>query len=140
MSGRLAYTTLLIDAYQPALEYFRDVLNFQVLEDQVLSDDKRWVVVAPSSEGGALLLARASTPEQRSLIGRQGGGRVWLFLQTPDFEQEYARMLRNGVRFEEAPREESYGRVAIFADRWGNRWDLIQPRAVGVPADPGPLA
>ena len=129
MPPRLAYTTLLIDEYDPALEYFRTVLSFVVLSDESLGDGKRWVVVAPSHEGGALLLARAVTPDQVSMIGRQGGGRVWLFLHTDDFDRDYLHLQTHGVRFEEAPRDEAYGRVVVFVDRWGNRWDLIQPKA-----------
>jgi uncharacterized glyoxalase superfamily protein PhnB len=129
MPPRLAYTTLLIDEYDPALEYFRTVLRFIVLSDVSLGDGKRWVVVAPSHEGGALLLARAGTPDQVSMIGQQGGGRVWLFLHTDDFERDYLHLQTHGIRFEEAPRDEAYGRVVVFVDRWGNRWDLIQPKA-----------
>jgi catechol 2,3-dioxygenase-like lactoylglutathione lyase family enzyme len=127
MSSRLAYTTLLVDQYDPALEFFRSALGFVVLQDEALGGGKRWVVVAPSPEGGALLLARAATPDQVAMIGKQGGGRVWLFLHTDDFERDYQRLQRHGVRFEEAPRDEAYGRVAVFVDPWGNRWDLIQP-------------
>lgn len=129
MTSRLAYTTLLIDEYDPAVEYFRTVLGFVVLRDESLGGGKRWVVVAPSHEGGALLLARAGTPDQVAMIGRQGGGRVWLFLHTDDFDRDYQHLQRHGVRFEEAPRDEAYGRLVVFVDRWGNRWDLIQPKA-----------
>lgn len=129
MPARLAYTTLLIEEYDAALEYFRTVLRFVVLSDEPLADGKRWVVVAPSQQGGALLLARAATPDQVSMIGRQGGDRVWLFLHTDEFEQDYLHLQTHGVRFEEAPRDEAYGRVVVFVDRWGNRWDLIQPKA-----------
>jgi len=120
-------TSLLVPDYDEALAFFTQVLRFRVLEDTALSPDKRWVVVAPSSSGGALLLARASTPEQRTLIGRQGGGRVWLFLHTDDLDAEMAHMRTHGVAFAEAPRTEAYGRVVVFTDPWGNRWDLIQP-------------
>ena len=129
MSSRLAYTTLLVDEYDPALEFFQSSLGFVVLQDEALGGGKRWVVVAPSQEGGALLLARAATPDQVAMIGKQGGGRVWLFLHTDDFERDYQRLQVHGVRFEEAPRDEAYGRVVVFVDPWGNRWDLIQPKA-----------
>ncbi len=75
-----------------------------------------------------MLLAKASTAEQRELVGKQGGDRVWLFLHTDNFDRDYARMQRHGVRFEELPRNEAHGRVVIFVDRWGNRWDLIEPK------------
>ena len=127
MKRRLAYVSLLIDDYESALKYFSEVLGFIVLQDDLVSEEKRWVVVAPSNEGSALLLAKASTPEQRALVGKQGGGRVWLFLHTDDFDRDYARMQQLGVRFEESPRNEPYGQVVIFVDRWGNRWDLIEP-------------
>ena len=120
-------TSLLVPDYDEALAFFTQALHFRVLQDTPLSPDKRWVVVAPSSSGGALLLARASTPEQRALIGRQGGGRVWLFLHTDDLDADMARMRTHGVAFAEAPRTEAYGRVVVFTDPWGNRWDLIQP-------------
>jgi catechol 2,3-dioxygenase-like lactoylglutathione lyase family enzyme len=129
MPSRLAYTTLLIDDYDRAIAYFTRVLGFAVRADERLSATKRWVVVAPPGEGGALLLAEASTPAQRALIGGQGGGRVWLFLHTGDFAAEHARLIAGGVRFEESPRDEPYGRVAVFVDCWGNRWDLVQPSA-----------
>lgn len=127
MKRRLAYVSLLIDDYESALKYFSEVLGFIVLQDDLVSEEKRWVVVAPSNEGSALLLAKASTPEQRELVGKQGGGRVWLFLHTDDFDRDYARMQQLGVRFEESPRNEPYGQVVIFVDQWGNRWDLIEP-------------
>jgi len=129
MPSRLAYTTLLVDEYDPALEFFQSVLGFVVLQDEALGGGKRWVVVAPSQEGGALLLARAATPDQVAMIGKQGGGRVWLFLHTDDFQRDYQRLQAHGVRFEETPRDEAYGRVVVFVDPWGNRWDLIQPKA-----------
>jgi catechol 2,3-dioxygenase-like lactoylglutathione lyase family enzyme len=120
-------TSLLVPDYDEALAFFTQALRFQVRQDTALSPDKRWVVVAPSSSGGALLLARAATPEQRTLIGRQGGGRVWLFLHTDDLDADMAHLRTHGVAFAEAPRTEAYGRVVVFTDPWGNRWDLIQP-------------
>jgi uncharacterized glyoxalase superfamily protein PhnB len=132
MQRNLAYASLLIDDYDNALEYFTQVLGFEVVQNEQLTNEKRWIVVAPSAEGGALLLAKASTTEQRDLVGKQGGGRVWLFLHTDDFDRDYARMQEYGVRFEETPRSEPYGKVAVFADRWGNRWDLVESREVRV--------
>jgi len=129
MTRRLACTSLLIDDYDVAIDYFKRVLRFQLLEDTPLAPGKRWVVVAPSGQGGALLLARAATPQQQALVGGQGGGRVWLFLHTDDFDADVAHLRSHGVRFTEAPRDEAYGRVVVFEDRWGNRWDLIEPKA-----------
>lgn len=128
MQRRLAYISLLVDDYVFAVDYFTRVLGFVVLEDEQLSPHKRWVVVAPSKDGSALLLAKASTPEQQAMIGKQGGGRVWLFLHTDDFDRDYARLQAYGVRFEESPRTEAYGKVVVFSDHWGNRWDLIERR------------
>ena len=128
MRRRLPYVSLLIDDYDLAIDYFTRVLGFVVREDERLNEQKRWVVVAPSDEGGAFLLAKASTPEQRAMIGKQGGGRVWLFLHTDDFDRDYAHFRTHGVRFEEGPRTETYGKVVVFVDRWGNRWDLIERR------------
>jgi predicted enzyme related to lactoylglutathione lyase len=129
MPRSLALTSLLVPDYDEALAFFTQALRFEVLEDRALAPGKRWVVVAPSSSGGALLLARASTPEQRALIGHQGGGRVWLFLHTDDLDADRAHMRAHGVVFAEEPRSEPYGRVLVFTDPWGNRWDLMQPAA-----------
>lgn len=128
MTRSLAYTSVLVPAYDEAIAFFTGVLRWTLLQDTPLSDTKRWVVVSPGQPGGALLLAQASTPEQRSLIGRQGGGRVWLFLHTDDLDTDMAHMQAHGVHFTETPRQEDYGRVVVFVDPWGNRWDLIQPR------------
>jgi len=128
MSRRLAPTTLLVPGYDEARAWFSEVLRFEVLEDTPIGPGKRWLVVAPSHEGGALLLARASTPDQQALIGRQGGGRVWLFLHSDDFDADLARLRRHGVQVEGAPRDEPYGRVVVFVDPWGNRWDLLEPK------------
>jgi predicted enzyme related to lactoylglutathione lyase len=128
MPRSLALTSFLVPDYDEALSFFTGALRFTVMQDTPLSPTKRWVVVAPSSStGGALLLARAANPEQQALIGRQGGGRVWLFLHCDDLDAEMAHMRGHGVAFAEAPRDEAYGRVVVFTDPWGNRWDLIQP-------------
>lgn len=129
MPRQLAYTSLLVDDYDAALRFFTEALRFELREDTQLSPSKRWIVVAPSAQGGALLLAKANTPEQQALVGRQGGGRVWLFLHTDDLDAEMRHMQAHDVRFAEAPRNEAYGRVVIFLDLYGNRWDLIEPRA-----------
>jgi catechol 2,3-dioxygenase-like lactoylglutathione lyase family enzyme len=129
MPRRLIYTTLLVPDYDEAIAYFTAVLRFELREDTRLSPGKRWVVVAPSAQGGALLLAQPGSAEQAALIGRQGAGRVWLFLHTDDLDGDIAHLRAHGVVFEGGVREEGYGRVAVFADRWGNRWDLIEPPA-----------
>ncbi len=127
MPRRLAYTSLLVDDYDRAIDFFTQALRFELRLDTPLSADKRWVVVAPSDSGGALLLAKAGNAEQRALVGKQGAGRVWLFLHTDDIDADIAHMQSHGVRFTEQPRDETYGRVVVFVDPWGNRWDLIQP-------------
>ena len=101
MARRLACTSLLVNDYDEAIRFFVGALRFELLEDTALSDTKRWVRVAPSREGGTLLLARPSTPEQRALVGGQGAGRVWLFLLTDDLDADIANMKDHGVRFTE---------------------------------------
>jgi len=129
MPQRLALTALLVAEYDPAIAFFVDRLGFSLVADTPQGDGKRWVVVAPPGAGsGGLLLARAADEAQRAAIGRQGGGRVFLFLETDDFDRDHARMAAAGVRFLEAPRRESYGSVAVFEDLCGNRWDLIERR------------
>ena len=132
MGHSLVYTSLLVPSYDEALAFFTQVLRWTVREDIRLSDSKRWLVVAPGEDegggGGALLLARASTPEQQALIGRQCGGRVGWFLHTGMLDADMGRMQAHGVHFTETPRSEPYGRVVVFIDPWGNRWDLIEPK------------
>jgi catechol 2,3-dioxygenase-like lactoylglutathione lyase family enzyme len=130
MSGRIALTALLVRDYDEAIRFFTRALGFTLLEDSPSGPGKRWVRVAPAGGGGGeLLLARAATPEQERAIGNQSGGRVFLFLETDDFERDVARMRAEGVRFIEAPRQESYGSVAVFLDLYGNKWDLIGRKA-----------
>ncbi len=120
--------SILVDDYDRAIAYYCTALGFVLLEDRVVSTDKRWVRVAPSAQGTALLLAKATTPRQRAAIGDQAGGRVFLFLETTDFERDFTAMRQRGVTFCEEPRDEPYGMVAVFEDLYGNRWDLIEPR------------
>lgn len=123
--------TLLVREYDPAIAFFTDILGFSLIEDTMVTEEKRWVVVAPSTEkGGALLLAKATTLEQSAAIGNQAGGRVFAFLRTTDFDADYQRMRAAGVRFAEEPREEPYGKVVVFYDVSGNKWDLIQARNI----------
>lgn len=124
----LGAVTFLVRDYDEAITFFVEALNFDLIEDSPQGDGKRWVTVAPrGSSGTRLLLARAVTDEQRAHVGHQGGGRVFLFLQTEDFVADHARMRAHGVRFREEPRHEPYGTVVVFEDLYGNRWDLIQP-------------
>ncbi len=124
----IALTALLVGDYDEAIAFYRDKLGFTLAEDTALSPDKRWVVVRPpGAREGGLLLARASEERQWRAIGNQSGGRVFLFLQTDDFDRDHAAFIGRGVRFVEEPRREAYGSVAVFEDLYGNRWDLIGP-------------
>ena len=129
-STRLAALALVVPEYDATIAFFTGTLGFRLTEDiaQVRPDGsaKRWVTVEPPGGGVRIVLARAETPAQSAAIGNQCGGRVFLFLDTDDFARDHARMLAAGVVFEEAPRTEPYGTVAVWRDPWGNRWDLIQ--------------
>lgn len=127
MPRTLAAVSLLVHDYDEALDFFTRVLRFQLREDTPMGDGKRWVVVAPDADGTGLLLAKAANEVQRAQVGHQSGGRVFLFLHTDDFDRDYAHLHACGVRFTELPRAEPYGRVVVFLDLYGNRWDLIQP-------------
>jgi catechol 2,3-dioxygenase-like lactoylglutathione lyase family enzyme len=120
--------TLVVRDYDEAIAYYTTALGFELLEDTPVGGGKRWVVVAPpGGRGASLLLARAATPEQAARVGDQTGGRVFLFLRTDDFARDYRDFQARGVRFTEEPRHEAYGTVAVFADLYGNRWDLVGP-------------
>lgn len=124
----LAQVTLVVDEYDQAIGWFTNILGFELVEDTVLSAAKRWVVVRPSGgRGAALLLAKAANLQQKQAIGKQTGGRVGFFLETDDFGRDFAELSAKGVSFLETPRREAYGMVAVFADPWGNTWDLLQP-------------
>jgi catechol 2,3-dioxygenase-like lactoylglutathione lyase family enzyme len=124
----ISQVALLVRDYDEAKRFFMQSLRFVLLEDAPLAGDKRWVRVAPSRSGGAaLLLAKAVTPEQERAVGNQTGGRVFMFLRTDNFHDDYEHMKSRGVRFTEAPRSESYGTVVVFLDLYGNKWDLIGP-------------
>lgn len=124
----LGAVTFLVRDYDEAIAFFTGALRFELLEDTSLGAGKRWVRVAPRGNSGTqLLLAKASTPEQEAALGRQAGGRVFLFLHTDDFQRDAAHLQAAGVRFLEAPRREAYGTVAVFADLYGNKWDLLEP-------------
>ena len=133
MKQTLGLVALVVRDYDEAIDFYVRVLGFTLVEDTFQpAQNKRWVVVSPpGATESRLLLARASNGEQASRVGNQTGGRVFLFLETDDFERDHARMTAAGVRFVEAPRQEAYGVVAVFEDVCGNRWDLIQPRSQG---------
>jgi catechol 2,3-dioxygenase-like lactoylglutathione lyase family enzyme len=124
--ARLISVALVVPHYDAAIAFFCDVLGFALTAD-LDQGAKRWVTVRPPGGGAQLVLAQADGPRQMAAIGDQCGGRVWLFLETDDFARDHARMIAAGVVFEESPRHEPYGIVAVWRDPWGNRWDLIQP-------------
>ncbi len=134
MTQHIGYVTLLVPDYDEAIAFFTQTLGFRLGEDTPLADGKRWVLVTPSTRGGtSLLLARASTAEQRSCIGKQTGGRIAFFLHTDDCVHDYAELTARGLKFVEPPRKESYGTVAMFQDPYGNRWDLLELFDRGAP-------
>jgi catechol 2,3-dioxygenase-like lactoylglutathione lyase family enzyme len=128
MKQSIIHVALVVRDYDEAIEFYCQKLNFKLVEDTYQPEqDKRWVVVAPpGSNGTTLLLARAATPEQEAFIGRQSGGRVFLFLSTDDFWRDYKKMISDGIKFIREPKEAPYGIVAVFEDLYGNLWDLIE--------------
>jgi len=128
MIQNIAHTALIVNDYDEAIDFYTKKLHFNLLEDTVLSETKRWVIVSPSgSDGCSLLLAKAVGEEQRSRIGNQTGGRVFLFLYTDDFERDYKNLIDNNIEIVREPSTEPYGTVAVFKDLYGNLWDLIEP-------------
>jgi catechol 2,3-dioxygenase-like lactoylglutathione lyase family enzyme len=129
MTQQLAHVALPVQDYDEAIAFYTEKLGFQLVADTPLGPGKRWVLVAPvGSSGSALLLAKADGAEQLSRVGNQTGGRVFLFLNTDDFWRDYQQFTARGVVFRETPREEVYATVAVFADLYGNLWDLLQPK------------
>jgi len=127
----IIHIALVVREYDEAIRFYVDTLGFTLVEDSYQpAQDKRWVLVAPpGSTGTALLLARAVNPEQVAVIGKQAAGRVFLFLETDDFERDYQALLAKGVTFVRPRKSEPYGTVAVFEDLYGNRWDLIERRS-----------
>jgi catechol 2,3-dioxygenase-like lactoylglutathione lyase family enzyme len=129
MSQYIGHITLVVNDYDEAIRFYTRKLNFILVEDTILNDTKRWVLVKPDSPlACCLLLAKAVGDEQKSRIGNQTGGRVFLFLYTDDFWADYNRMLKNGVNFVREPKQEDYGMVAVFEDLYGNLWDLLEAK------------
>ena len=128
MKQEIAHVALVVRDYDEAIEFFTQRLGFTLVEDTYQpAQDKRWVLVAPpGSTGPSLLLARATTPEQKAAIGNQTGGRVFLFLRTDDFWRDYNKMISLGIEFVREPATEAYGTVVVFKDLYGNLWDLVQ--------------
>jgi catechol 2,3-dioxygenase-like lactoylglutathione lyase family enzyme len=124
---RIGAVSLIVPDYDAAIAFYVGVMGFTLTAD-VDQGHKRWVTVEPPGGGARLVLARADGPVQQAAVGQQGAGRVWLFMQSDNFTRDHARMLAAGVTFDEDPRHEDYGSVAIWRDPFGNRWDLIGPR------------
>ena len=129
MKQYLAHVAVVVHDYDEAIKFYTEKLNFELVEDTVLTETKRWVLIKPQQSGGCnLLLAKAATEEQRSRVGNQTGGRVFLFLFTDDFWRDYNNMVAKGIRFIREPAEEEYGIVSVFEDLYGNLWDFIEPK------------
>lgn len=128
MKRKIAHMALIVSDYDEAIAFYTQILNFKLIEDTKLNEKKRWVLVSPNNKGGTnLLLAKAQKDEEKAAVGNQSGGRVFLFLYTNDFEKEYQNLLAHNVKIVREPKNEPYGTVAVFADLYGNLWDLIQP-------------
>lgn len=129
MPQHITHFALVVKDYDEAIQFYTQQLNFTLLEDTVLSETKRWVLVAPpGSKECSILLAKAANEEQSSRIGNQTGGRVFLFLETDDFQRDYTQMTERKIKFVRGPVEEPYGTVAVFEDLYGNLWDLIEKK------------
>ena len=127
MKQHIAHFALVVNDYDEAIQFYTQKLSFNLIEDTVLSETKRWVLVAPKGSAECcILLAKAANEEQKSRVGNQTGGRVFMFLYTDDFWRDYNNMITNQVNFIRPPQEEEYGTVAVFEDLYGNLWDLLQ--------------
>lgn len=133
MTQLLKHIALVVADYDEAIAFYTQKLGFELVEDTALSHTKRWVLVAPpgGAEGCCLLLAKASGHEQASRVGNQTGGRVFLFLHTNNFERDHQNLVKHNIRIVRGPVEEAYGKVLVFADLYGNLWDLIEPGTPG---------
>ncbi len=128
MNRKIAHIAILVSDYDEAIEFYTQKLGFTLLEDSILSETKRWVLVTPNLDSSdcALLLAKAANETQEKFIGNQTGGRVFLFLDTDDFYRDYHDFIAKGIRFVREPIKQEYGTVAVFEDLYGNLWDLIE--------------
>ena len=124
----LGMIAIVVDDYDVAISHYVNDLGFTLIEDKVMSPEKRWVVVAPSTEGARILLAKAANDQQRAAIGNSTGGRVGFFMYTNSFTETYEKYSSRGIEFIESPRLEAYGQVVVFKDLYGNKWDLIEQK------------
>lgn len=128
LKQRIAHIALMVKDYDEAIEFYTKKLDFLLIEDTKLSEEKRWVIVAPKgAKECCLLLAKAANAEQEKSIGNQTGGRVFLFLFTDNFQRDYERMIEKKIKFIRQPEQMDYGKVAVFEDLYGNLWDLLEP-------------
>ncbi len=128
MKQKLSHIALVVKDYDEAIKFYTEKLHFDLIEDTKLSETKRWVLIAPKgSDGCKLLLAKAANEEQKSRVGNQTGGRVFLFLYTDNFERDYTNLLQHNIKIVREPQKEVYGTVAVFEDLYGNLWDMIEP-------------
>lgn len=126
MATSLGMIAIVIDDYDTAIEHYTRDFGFTLIEDKELTPEKRWVVIAPHEHGARILLAKASNSQQSAAIGNSTGGRVGFFLYTDNFTETYQSYLSRGIEFTETPRNETFGQVVVFKDRYGNKWDLIE--------------
>jgi quinol monooxygenase YgiN/predicted enzyme related to lactoylglutathione lyase len=131
MKQNLTHIAIVVDDYDKAIEFYIEKLHFDLIEDTTLSESKRWVLIRPKGANEcSLLLAKGVNNEQKSRIGNQTGGRVFLFLNTDNFERDYQNLIDNKIKIIREPSFEAYGTVAVFEDLYGNLWDLIEPKKV----------
>ena len=129
MNQKLAHISVLVDDYDDAIEFYTQKLNFDLLADERLSETKRWVLVKPKGNGEcSILLAKADGQNQKTFIGNQTGGRVFLFMTTDNLDRDFTNLKRHNIKIVRGPSDEAYGRVAVFEDLYGNKWDLIEPK------------
>ena len=122
----LGMIAIVVDDYDQAISHYVNDLGFALIEDKEMTSEKRWVVVAPGSDGARILLAKAATDAQKAAIGNSTGGRVAFFMYTTNFNETYNAYSSRGIEFIESPRQEAYGQVVVFKDKYGNKWDLIE--------------
>ncbi len=129
MNQKLVHVAVLVDDYDDAIAFYTQKLNFDLVADERLTETKRWVLVKPKGEGGcSVLLAKADGENQKTFIGNQTGGRVFLFMITDNFDRDFMNLKRHHIKIVREPSDEPYGRVTVFEDLYGNKWDLIEPK------------
>ena len=129
MGQKLVHVSVLVDDYDDAIEFYTQKLGFDLISDVKLSETKRWVLVKPKGQGdGSILLAKADGESQKTFVGNQTGGRVFIFMTTDNFDRDFMNLKRHNIKIVREPSDEPYARVAVFEDLYGNKWDLIEPK------------